>query len=118
MIHNTTTIKTGNSKHEVKVADNILTRAWGLSLKKEGKMLFKFSRNTSAAIDMMLLSRPLYLYFANQEKEIIHKEKAEPWTWNPKTWKTYRPRKKYKYLIETFEPLELEKEDKFQILND
>ena len=118
MIHTTATIKTENSKHKIKVSDNFLTRAWGLSLKKEGKMLFKFPRNTRAGIDMMLLSRPLYLYFANQEKEIIHKEKAEPWTWNPKTWKTYRPRKKYKYLIESFEPLELEKGDRFQILND
>lgn len=92
----------------VEVADNLLKRVWGLSLRKHGKMLFKFPRDTNAKIDMALLSKPLYLYFFNAEKELIHVEQASPWSWNPMTWKLYSPDKAYRYLLESFEDLDLE----------
>jgi len=94
---------------EVELADNFLKRAWGLSRRNEGKMLFKFPRETRAKIDMALLSKPLYLYFFNSEKELIYQEKASSWSWNPKTWKMYSPPGKYQYLLESFEDLSLEK---------
>jgi len=57
---------------------------------------------------MALLSKPLYLYFFNSDKELIYSEKAEPWSWNPNTWNFYRPEAKYRYLLESFEDLDLE----------
>ncbi len=104
-----------NKHHAVEVAENLLQRAWGLSLRKEGKMLFKFSNPTRTKVDMMLLSRPLYLYFLNQEKEVIEVQKAEPWGWNPKTWKLYRPEQSYSYLLESFEELNLKEGDSIEI---
>lgn len=95
---------------DVEVADSFLRRAWGLSMRKEGKMLFKFSRPTNAKIDMALVSKPLYLYFFDSDRRLIHKTKAEPWTWNPKTWSFYRPKQKYQYLVESFEELNFEKD--------
>lgn len=99
-------------KVEVEVAENFLRRAWGLSLRGEGKMLFKFPRPSRARIDMMLLSKPLYLYFMNSDKEVIEVQKAEPWSFNPKSWKLYSPRKPYKYLLESFEDLGVEENQK------
>ena len=101
-------IKLKNQELDVEVADSFLKRAWGLSCRKEGKMLFKFPRKTQAKIDMALLSDPLHLYFFDSEKKMIHREKASPWSWNPKTWKLYSPERPYRYLLESFEELELE----------
>ncbi len=104
-------ITVGDLSVEAEVADNFLRRAWGLSFRKKGKMLFKFPFPVKASIDMMMLSKPLYLYFFDSEKKLIHIEKASPWNWNPKSWKLYRPNEKYQYLLESFEELELEKGD-------
>ena len=100
---------------EVEIADSFLKRAWGLSLRKEGKMIFKFPRPTTAKIDMALLSRPLYLYFFNSDKELIHSEKAEPWSWSPETWNFYRPEGKYQYLLESFEALDIDESCKLEL---
>lgn len=101
-------IDTGDRIVEAELADTMLKRAKGLSLKEKGKMLFKFSRDTNASIDMMLLSKPLYLYFMNSDKEVIDVQKAEPWTRNPKTWRLYSPERPYRYLLESFEKLDIE----------
>ena len=102
-------------RREVEVSETFLQRAWGLSLRKEGKMLFKFSKPTKTRVDMMLLSRPLHLYFLNQKREVIEVQKAEPWSWNPRTWKLYSPDKKYSYLLESFEELNLKEGDSIEI---
>lgn len=108
-------IKIEEKIFQVELADNFISRAIGLSLREEGKMLFKFPRPTSAKIDMALLSKPLYLYFFNSDKELIYSEKAEPWNWNPNTWNFYRPEGKYRYLLESFEDLDLEEGEKLEI---
>jgi len=98
---------------EAEVAGKPWKRAAGLSLRKKGKMLFKFPRETRAPIDMMLMRDSLYLYFMNQEKEVIHVEKAEPWYRIPKKF-LHRPETKYRYLLESFEELELDEGDKIK----
>ena len=107
-------VKTEDEVFEVKVAETLFQRMKGLSFCGEGKMLFVFSRDTKASIDMMFLSKPLYLYFLNEEKRVIDVQKAEPWTKNPLTWKLYSPDESYRYLLESFEPLEGKKGDEFK----
>jgi len=107
-------IEINNKNFDVEVADSFLKRAWGLSRRTEGKMLFKLSRETNAKIDMALLSKPLYLYFFDSDKQLIYKEYASPWTWNPKTWKLYSPERPYKYLLESFEELDLDEGDEIK----
>jgi uncharacterized membrane protein (UPF0127 family) len=97
------------------VADTFLKRSWGLSFRTEGKMLFKFPNDTNANIDMMLLSEPLWLYFLNSNKEVIDIQKAEPWGMNPRTWRLYSPEEPYRYLIESFEKLDIEEGEKVRI---
>ncbi|MEF8880296.1 MAG: DUF192 domain-containing protein [Candidatus Nanohaloarchaea archaeon] len=102
---------------DVEVADTVISRARGLALRRKGKMLFKFSRSTRAKIDMMLLSDPLYLYFMDAEKEIIKVQRAEPWSWDPRTWSLYSPERPYRYLLESFEDLGLEEGDSISFEN-
>ena len=110
-------IDTGDRILEAELADTMFKRAKGLSLREKGKMLFKFHSDTSASIDMMLLSEPIYLYFLNSDKTVINVQKAEPWTANPKTWKFYSPDRHYRYLLESFEELDVGEGDelKFEV---
>ena len=107
-------IDTGDKIIEAELADSMIKRAKGLALRESGKMLFNFNRDTNAGIDMMLLSEPLYLYFMNSDKEVIDIQKAEPWTTNPKTWKLYSPRRPYRYLLESFEGLDIDEGQKLE----
>ena len=112
MKYRKTEVRVGEEKFESYLADSFLKRFWGLSLKKKGKMLFVLPWDTKAGIDMMLLSRPLHLYFIDSEKKVVDIKKAEPWTWNPKTWRIYRPETRHRYLLESFEKLDIQEGDK------
>jgi uncharacterized membrane protein (UPF0127 family) len=104
-------IEIKDKEMDVEVADSVLKRALGLSFRKKGKMLFRFPRDVRAPIDMMLMRDPLYLYFMNSEKEVIHVEKAEPWYRLPRKL-FYRPEEKYRYLLESFDNLGIEEGDR------
>lgn len=100
----------GNRRIEVEKAESVLKRSLGLSLRTSGKMLFVFQRGTRLPIDMMLMRRPLYIYFLNSEKEVMYAERAEPWYTLPKKL-LHRPEEKYRYVLESFENLGLEEGD-------
>jgi uncharacterized membrane protein (UPF0127 family) len=100
---------------EAELADSILKRARGLSFRSSGKMLFRFDRDTLASIDMMFLSEPLYLYFMDSSGEILEVQRAEPWGYHPRTWNLYSPEEPYRYLLESFEKLELEEGDQLEL---
>jgi uncharacterized membrane protein (UPF0127 family) len=104
-------VETGGKKFEAELANTLLKKSWGLSMRKKGKMLFVFSRPGRPPIDMMLVQEPLHLYFLDREKKVVDVKHAEPWTLNPRTWRVYRPSRDAKYLLETFEELDLEKGD-------
>lgn len=108
-------ISTEHVDFSAEVADTFLKRSWGLSFRTKGKMLFKFSQDTRANIDMMLLSETLWLYFLNAENKVIDVQKAKPWSMDPRTWRLYSPEVPYRYLIESFEKLEIEEGDRIQI---
>lgn len=106
-------IDIGEREIEAEVADSVWRRALGLSFRSKGKMLFKFPNDTRAPIDMMLMRRKLFLYFMNSEKKIIHVEEAHPWYKLPRKL-LHRPEESYRYLLESFEQLDLEKGDKVE----
>lgn len=107
-------IKTSDSSFEADLADTFLSKFLGFRFRSKGKMLFSFPTETNAFIDMMLVLEPLYLYFIDSNKEIIEIQKAEPWRLNPRTWNFYRPEKPYRYLLESFEELELDEGDQLE----
>ncbi len=104
-------IKLDSSEIEAEVAESFWRRGLGLSLRKKGKMLFKFPSETKAPIDMMLMRDSLHLYFMNSDKIVIHVEKAEPWYRLPSRL-FHRPEEEYRYLLESFEDLNIEEEDR------
>ena len=108
-------IDIGGREIEAEVADTVLKRSLGLSFMKKGKMLFKFPKDTTAPIDMMFMRDSLHLYFMDSSKEVIHVEEAEPWYRLPGKF-FHRPGDKYRYLLESFEKLDIEEGDvlKFQ----
>lgn len=112
MARETVVEKDDGESFTVELADSYLLRAKGMSFRNEGKMLFVFPSNTRSSIDMMFLSRPLYLYFMDSEKKIIEVQEAEPWGLDPRTWKLYSPGQSYRYLLESFEVLDLEEGDR------
>lgn len=93
---------------QVETAEGLLEKMWGLSFRRTGKMLFIFDSSGRPMIDMMLVQKPLNLYFADSDRNIIDIRRAEPWTLDPRTWRTYRPAESSKYLLESFEDLGLD----------
>ena len=105
-------IETPETQIKAEVAQSFLKKAKGLSFRTSGKMLFKFKKDTRSKVDMMFLSKPLYLYFLDSDKTVLEIQKAEPWSLNPRTWRLYSPGKTYRYLLESFEDLGLEEGQK------
>jgi len=87
---------------------------WGLGFVRKVKCFSSFEETQKALIDMMLVPEPLYLYFIDSDKTVIEVRKAEPWSWNHRTWKFYRSEKPYRYLLESFEELDIDKDDKLE----
>lgn len=107
-------IEVGGESFSAELADTFFSKVKGLSFRSEGKMLFVFSRDSRADIDMMFLSEPLHLYFMDAERRVIDVQKAEPWSWDPKTWRLYSPGTSYRYLLESFERLDIEEGDRLE----
>lgn len=108
------TVEVCDNKFEAELADSLLKKSWGLSMQEKGKMLFVFSSPGRPLIDMMLVQERLHLYFLDSEKKVVDVQLAEPWTLDPRTWKVYRPSEDSKFLLESFEDLELEEGDEVE----
>ena len=107
-------IEATEDSFKAELADTFLSKFIGFRFCSEGKMLFPFSRDTNALIDMMLVPEPLYLYFIDSDKQVMEVQKADPWSLNPRTWRFYRSEESYQYLLESFEKLDLAEGDKLQ----
>lgn len=107
-------IKAKEQVFEAEMADTILSKFMGFRFCSEGKMMFSFTSDTHALIDMMLVPKPIYLYFIDSTKEVIEVQKAEPWSLDPKTWSFYRSEKPYRYLLESFEELNMAEGDQLE----
>jgi uncharacterized membrane protein (UPF0127 family) len=107
-------IEIGGQKFEVDLADRVIDHFIGMRGCKQGKMLFDFGKSRNYRIDMFLVQTELYLYFIDSEKKVIEKKKALPWTWDPRTWRFYRSKQEYRYLLESSTDLDLEKGEKVE----
>ncbi|MFB6241993.1 MAG: DUF192 domain-containing protein [Candidatus Nanosalina sp.] len=110
----TVEVEADSERFEAELADTLLEKSWGLSMRKKGKMLFVFSSPGRPPIDMMLVQEPLNLYFLDSNRKVVDARKAEPWTLDPRTWKVYRPEQDAKFLLESFEDLGLEENEKVE----
>lgn len=109
-------ISISDHKFEVELAERVWERAWGLSFRDEGKMLFAFPRDITGGFHMATLSIPLQMTFIDSDKKVIEVKRAEPWTWHPKTWKIYKPEEKFRYVLETSEFYKIERGDRLKFI--
>ena len=106
---------------EVETAGKPLEKFLGLRGRSSGKMLFSFNPITDPAMDMLGVSDPLWMYGlkynpGGQGCLVVSVDKMEPASlWDPRTWELYRPGHKVKYVLESFEELDLEKGDIVQV---
>lgn len=112
----TVDIEKDGQQFEARLADNLLTHFIGMRFRGSGKMLFRFYSESRPGIDMLLVPKTLHLYFLDEKKVVVDVQKAEPWTLNPSSWSFHRPSEESKYLLESFDQLDLEEGDqlKFQ----
>jgi len=98
-------------------ASNALELATGMRFRSSGVMLLEFSELGKHSLDMALVPEDLYLYFLDEDGQVIEKGKACTWSWDPRTWESYNPRNAYKYVVESFTPMVLDKGDKVDLLH-
>jgi uncharacterized membrane protein (UPF0127 family) len=94
-------IKIRNSVIEVDVADNFWKRLIGLSFSKKKNMFFPLPFKDKWSLWMFAVKYPLKIIFIDNKKIVIDVKEAIPLSLNPKTWKTYKPKKPCKYILET-----------------
>jgi len=94
-------IKIKGSLIEVDVADDFWKRAVGLSLSEKKNMLFPMPYESKWSLWMFLVKYPLKMIFIDKSKVVIDIKEGKPINSDPKTWKTYIPKKPCKYILET-----------------
>ena len=69
--------------------------------RRKGNAFLEFPKEGNYKIWMLFVFYPLDLIFINKNKTVVNIIKnTRPITLNPKTWKLYNSRNKFKYLLE------------------
>jgi hypothetical protein len=91
-----------NTTLEADLANTHMKRIKGLSGRKEKiNLLFSFPFSMKWSFWMPNMKYPISIIYLNKEKEVVDVLAAEPMTKDPKTWKSYKPQKACKYVLET-----------------
>ncbi len=99
-------MKIKNTTKEIELEHIKLCRSFGslmkgLMFKKEGKALLDFKREGFYGIWMLFMRFSIDMAFLDKNKEIIDlKRNVQPISINPKTWKTFYPKKRARYVLE------------------
>lgn len=92
---------TQNKELKAMHAKSVPALTKGLMFKKKGNMLLEFPISRRHGIWMLFMRYPLDLIYINQEKKVTEiKKDIPPLTFDPRTWKTYNPRHKARYILE------------------
>lgn len=104
-------------------ACSLLSRAIGLMLSKRRDLVLVSPREdiTSSTIHMLFMLYPIDVIWVDSENRVVDVQRnAQPFNpIKPKTWKTYKPKKAAKYVIElgVGKAGETEKEDTIGFLH-
>jgi len=105
-------IKIKNSVIEADVADDFWKRMMGLSFSEKKNMFFPLPFEDKWSLWMFAVKYPLKMIFIDKNKTVIDIKEAVPLSSDPKTWKTYKPKKPCKYILETPYDLKIKIGDK------
>lgn len=90
-----------NKRIKVISAESIFQLSKGLMFKKKGRLLLKFPYEIKHGIWTLFMGFTLDLIFIDKNKKIVDIiENVCPLSFNPKTWRIYRPKKKCMYVLE------------------
>ncbi len=93
-------IKAGKTIIEADVADNIFKHMIGLSFSNKRSMLFLMPLSDRWSFWMFGVRYPLRMIFIDKNKIVVDIKDAMPLSLNPRTWRTYAPRKPCRYILE------------------
>lgn len=101
----TAIIKGGKKLFEAGDASGFIRKAIGLmnrsKLNKNEAMLFSFPFEHRWSFWMFGMRFPLDIVFLDKRRKVVHIERnTKPFSLDPKTWKTIKPAKKCKYVVE------------------
>ena len=106
-------IKLKNKIIEAELADNLWKHAIGLSFSwKRRNMLFVFPFEGKFSFWMFGMFYPIKIIFLDKTKTVKEIFDARPLSFNFESWRTYKPKEKYRYVLETFEDYKIRKGDK------
>lgn len=94
-------VRIGKSVIEADVANDMIKRTLGLGIGKKRSMLFLMPYEYKWSLWMFTVKYPLTMVFIDKNKNVIDVQRGVPITSDPKTWRTYTPKKKCKYILET-----------------
>lgn len=93
-------IKVCKNTIEADIADNVFSHMIGLSFSKRRNMLFLMPFSDRWSFWMFGVRYPLRMIFIDGKKMVVDFKDALPLSLNPRTWRTYAPRKPCKYILE------------------
>jgi len=97
---------TKRTKFNSELAKDIFSQALGLSFsKRKRNMLFIFPIARRWDFWMLGMFYDLWISFIDDKGRVFEQLRAGKMTFNPKTWRIYRPLKSCRYILETPEKL-------------
>lgn len=110
-------INYSSGRVKAEIASSQLQKAKGLRGRTSGKMLFQFNKLKKPSMEMIGVKKPLYMYgmleLSNNAALVVTKKRMKPFKLRDRsTWTTYSPDKPVHYILESFEQLDLKKNDK------
>ncbi|MCK4729868.1 MAG: DUF192 domain-containing protein [Candidatus Aenigmarchaeota archaeon] len=94
-------LRAGNCKFKALHLKNPFELMLGLMFRKRGNALIEFPWEGKPGIWMLFMRYSLNLVFLDKNLRVIDILKnIPPLFFSPKTWKTYYPKNKYKYVLE------------------
>jgi len=94
-------IKLKSSIIEAEVADSFWKRTVGLSFSKKKNMFFHLPYEDKWSLWMFGVRYRIKMIFIDKNKIVIDIKEGKPLSLDPKTWRTYKPKKPCKYILET-----------------
>ena len=94
-------IKLKNSVVKAEVANNFWKRMIGLSFSKKKNMFFHLPFEGKWSLWMFAVRYPIKMIFIDKNKKVVDIKEGKPLSFDIKTWRTYKPKKPCKYILET-----------------
>ncbi len=82
-------------------ANDLISLTKGLMFKETGSLLMDFGKECTPAVWTLFMKFPIDILFIDSKKRIVDMQlNAEPISFNPRTWRIYRPKSACRFVLE------------------